>query len=162
MYEVNLSESYFPAQEGQPGHLTTIGTMLRASVAAAPDRPALKELGYDGEIGRVWTYAELLHDAERLARALASRHAEGARVAVYANNVPEWVLLELGCGARRPDAGHGQPCLPATRAELRARAVAVGGDLLRRRVPGNPMGEIVRGRVRRAPRGPASHPAHGP
>ena len=30
MYEVNLSESYFPAQEGQPGHLTTIGTMLRA------------------------------------------------------------------------------------------------------------------------------------
>ena len=61
--------------------------MLRASVAAAPDRPALKELGYDGEIGRVWTYAELLRDAERLARALASRHAEGARVAVYANNI---------------------------------------------------------------------------
>ena len=29
--------------------------------------------------------------------ALASRHAPGARVAVYANNIPEWVLLELGC-----------------------------------------------------------------
>lgn len=75
----------------------TIGDMLRAAAAAAPDRPALKELGYDGAVGRVWSYAELLGDAERLARALASRHAEGARVAVFANNVPEWVLLELGC-----------------------------------------------------------------
>ena len=66
----------------------------------------MKELGYDGEIGRVWTYADRLHDAERLARALASRHAEGARVAVYANNVPEWVLLAcfMGpAGSERPD-----------------------------------------------------------
>lgn len=76
----------------------TIGAMLRASAKSAPDRPALKELGYDGAIGRVWTYAELLSDAERLARALASRHEEGARVAIYANNVPEWILLELACG----------------------------------------------------------------
>ena len=39
----------------------------------------------------------MLADAERLGRALASRHPPGARIAVYANNVPEWVLLELGC-----------------------------------------------------------------
>lgn len=97
MYRVTLTESTFPAQGGEPQHLTTIGAMLRSTAASAPDRPALKELGYDGEFGRVWTYAALLHDAERLARALASRHPEGARVAVYANNVPEWVLLELGC-----------------------------------------------------------------
>ena len=97
MYEITLSESFFPAQGGEPDRLTTIGAMLRASAATAPDRHALKELGFDGGIGRTWTYAELLHDAERLARALASRHPEGARVAVYANNVPEWVLLELGC-----------------------------------------------------------------
>ena len=97
MYQVTLSESYFPAQGGDADRLTTIGEMLRTSAAAAPDRPALKELGDDGEIGRTWTYSELLHDAERLGRALASRHPEGARVAVYANNVPEWVLLELGC-----------------------------------------------------------------
>jgi fatty-acyl-CoA synthase len=97
MYEVTLSESYVPAQGGDADRLTTIGEMLRTSAAAAPERPALKELGFDGAVARTWTYGELLHDAERLGRALASRHPEGARVAVYANNVPEWVLLELGC-----------------------------------------------------------------
>ncbi len=98
MYQVSLAEAYFPAAGGPDPEPTTIGAILRASAAAAPDRPALKELGYDGEIGRIWTYAELLADAERLARALSARHAEGARIAVYANNVPEWVLLELACG----------------------------------------------------------------
>ena len=97
MYSVNLTESYFPAQGDEPAAMT-IGEMLQTSVDAAPDMPALKELGYDGAIGRTWTYKELQADAERLARALASRHAEGARIAVYANNVPEWVLLELACG----------------------------------------------------------------
>lgn len=76
----------------------TIGEMLRQSTERAPNQPALKELTYTGEIARIWTYAELQADAKRLASALASRHAEGARVAVYANNLPEWVLLELACG----------------------------------------------------------------
>jgi fatty-acyl-CoA synthase len=95
MYKVELTGSYFPAHGGDEPAAITIGDMLRASTAAAPDRPALKALDYDGAILRTWTYAELLKDAERLARALASRHAEGARIAVYANNVPEWVLLEI-------------------------------------------------------------------
>ena len=98
MYKVELTESYFPAQGGPEPAPMTIGDMLRQSVAAAPDQIALKELTYDGAIARTWTYAGLLADAERLARALASRHGEGARIAVYANNVPEWVLLELACG----------------------------------------------------------------
>ncbi|WP_417622577.1 class I adenylate-forming enzyme family protein [Parasphingorhabdus sp.] len=98
MYKIELTESYFPAQGGPEPDPMTIGDMLRQSVAAAPDQIALKELTYEGEIARTWTYAGLQTDAERLARALASRHAEGARIAVYANNLPEWVLLELACG----------------------------------------------------------------
>ena len=98
MFQAELTESYFPAQGGQEPTAITIGEMLRHSVARAPDQAALKELTYSGEIARCWTYAELLADSERLARALASRHNEGARIAVYANNVPEWVLLELACG----------------------------------------------------------------
>lgn len=98
MHKVELTESYFPAQGGPEPSPITIGDMLRRSVAATPDQFALKELTYEGEIARTWTYAELLADTERLARALASRHAEGSRIAVYANNVPEWVLLELACG----------------------------------------------------------------
>ncbi len=97
MYQAHLKESYFPAQGGPSPSAMTIGDMLRTSARAAPERTALKELGFDGEINRSWTYSELLRDAERLARALATRHSEGARVAVYANNLPEWVLLELAC-----------------------------------------------------------------
>jgi fatty-acyl-CoA synthase len=98
MYGVRLSESYFPAQGGTPQRCVTIGALLRGTAAAVPDRPALKELAYDGAIRRAWTYAALLEDSERLARALATRHAEGARVAAYANNLPEWLLLEYACG----------------------------------------------------------------
>ena len=49
--------------------------MLRASTARKPDQPALKALDYDGTVLRAWSYKELLFDAERLARALASRHS---------------------------------------------------------------------------------------
>ena len=98
MYHVKLTESYFAAQGGHAPDPMTIGDMLARSVARAPDQAALKDLTYEGEIARTWTYAELMRDSERLAHALANRHAEGARIAVYANNVPEWVLLELACG----------------------------------------------------------------
>lgn len=98
MYNVTLTESFFPSQGGDAPAPMTVGDMLRASTAISPDQPALKELTYSGDIARTWTYQELLTESERLARAIASRHAEGARVAVYANNIPEWVLLELACG----------------------------------------------------------------
>ncbi len=95
MYDVSLTQSYFPAQSGEAPEAVTIGDMLRRQVEAFPDRAALTELTYDGELARKWTYAELLADAERLAKALVMRHEKGARIAVYANNIPEWVLLEL-------------------------------------------------------------------
>jgi fatty-acyl-CoA synthase len=98
MYKVELTESYFPAQGIQEPAAITFEEMLRQSTSRSPEQSALKELNYSGEIARTWTYTELLSDCERLARALASRHAQGSRVAVYANNVPEWVLLELACG----------------------------------------------------------------
>ena len=102
MYCVSLKKAHFPAQPASENSaepaLLTIGDMLRTSAARAPTHPALKELLETGEIGRVWTYQALLDDANRLANALASRHAAGSRIAVYANNCPEWILLELACG----------------------------------------------------------------
>ncbi|MEM9619569.1 MAG: AMP-binding protein [Pseudomonadota bacterium] len=98
MYQVNLTESYFPARTETPIEAVTIGDMLHAQAAAYGDQLALQELSYDGDITRKWTYANLLADAKKLARALASRHQKGARVAVYANNIPEWVILEFACG----------------------------------------------------------------
>ena len=47
---------------------------------------------------RRWTYAELLAEAEQAARALTARFAPGERVAVWAPNLPEWVILEYAAG----------------------------------------------------------------
>ena len=69
MYKVELTESYFPAQGGDEPAPMTVGDMLRQSTARSPDTMALKELTYEGEIARTWTYAELLADVERLAKA---------------------------------------------------------------------------------------------
>ena len=98
MYQVNLQDSYFPAQRDDAVLDTTVGGVLRAQAGQTPDAEALVEAGLSGEIGRRWTYAALLADAERLARALLSRYRPGERIAVWAPNIPEWVLLEYAAG----------------------------------------------------------------
>jgi acyl-CoA synthetase (AMP-forming)/AMP-acid ligase II len=47
---------------------------------------------------RRWTHAQLLAEAERAARALTARFAPGERVAAWAPNLPEWVILEYAAG----------------------------------------------------------------
>ncbi len=96
MYKLELTESYFPAQANTPYREMTIDQVLREQAERIGERKALRELLDDGEIGREWTYAELLADAEEMGRALASRHAAGARIAIFASNCPEWVLIEYG------------------------------------------------------------------
>jgi fatty-acyl-CoA synthase len=90
-----LTESYWPAQGSEFAAPLTIGAMLEQQAQARGGAIALKELSPAGEVGRTWTYAQLHDDAARLARALGGRHAKGARIAVWANNIPEWVLMEL-------------------------------------------------------------------
>ncbi|MDX1382547.1 MAG: AMP-binding protein [Thermoanaerobaculia bacterium] len=88
--------SYVPADTSSPVLETTVGGILREAAAKAPDTVALVE-GVPGERRR-WTYAELLRDAERVARALAARFEKAERVAIWAPNIPEWVLVEYGAG----------------------------------------------------------------
>ena len=73
----------------------TVGARLRAIAASVPERTALVE-GGPGDGVRRWTYAELLRDAEACARTLLSWFHPGERIAVWAHNLPEWVLLEYG------------------------------------------------------------------
>jgi fatty-acyl-CoA synthase len=72
--------------------------VLRASAAAAGERTAI--VAWEGTAAerRTWTFAALLRDAERAASALLARFRPGEHIAVYANNSPEWLLLELGAG----------------------------------------------------------------
>src|SRR3954447_3989977 len=93
-----LTSSYWPADTSEPVLELTVGGLLRRAAADAPDRPALVAGVPDPAERRRWTYAELLEEAERVARALLDRFERGERVAVWAPNIPQWVLLELGAG----------------------------------------------------------------
>jgi fatty-acyl-CoA synthase len=75
---------------------STLGDLLRTAAAEHPDRVALVDAGPDPAQRRSWTYAELLSAAERVARALLVRFRPGERVAVWAPNCAEWVLLQQG------------------------------------------------------------------
>ncbi len=61
---------------------------LTALVAGSPDSGARRR----------WTYGALLEWSEQAARALLGRFERGERIAVWANNIPEWVVLELAAG----------------------------------------------------------------
>jgi fatty-acyl-CoA synthase len=91
-----LSESYYPADESDAVRETTVGGILREAAAAVPGLTALIGGHPDPAERRRWTYEELLGDAERCARALLGRFEPGERVAVWAPNIPEWEILELG------------------------------------------------------------------
>src|SRR4051812_1644239 len=90
------SASYWPAEASHPILEMTVGSTLRDAANCAPDRTALVEGAASAGGRRRWTYGELLIEAERVAQALLGRFAPGERVAIWANSIPEWVLLEYG------------------------------------------------------------------
>jgi fatty-acyl-CoA synthase len=82
---------------GQPAlREQTIGQLLQHAARDVPDRLALVAGTADPAARRRWTYAELLHEATRTAQALLTHFEPGDRVAVWAHNIPEWVMLEFG------------------------------------------------------------------
>jgi fatty-acyl-CoA synthase len=88
--------SYLPADTSDTVLQTTVGGVLRAAAERAGSTLALVEGSPEPTARRRWSYADLLAEAEQVARALLARFEPGERVAVWANNVPEWVLLEFG------------------------------------------------------------------
>ncbi len=92
------TRSFWPAATAHPVLETTVGSVLRDAAAAAPDCTAVVAWTLTPGQRHTWTYAMLLHAAERSARALLTRFAPGEHVAVYAPNSAEWLLLELGAG----------------------------------------------------------------
>jgi acyl-CoA synthetase (AMP-forming)/AMP-acid ligase II len=90
-----LSIAEWPADRSRPILDITVGDLLRETAAKDPDAVALIEGAPDAEARRWWTYGALLEQSEQAARALAARFAPRERVAIWANNIPEWVILEL-------------------------------------------------------------------
>jgi fatty-acyl-CoA synthase len=90
-----LETSYWPAEPGEVYDSTLCDT-LRHAAATVPDRLALVDCGPDPDTRQSWTYAELLADAERVARALLATFAPGDRIAVWAPNSAKWIVLQHG------------------------------------------------------------------
>lgn len=96
MQDIQLTQSYWPADTSEPLWHKTAGDLLRDAARICPGRVALVEGIADIHQRRRWTYAELLQAAEQLAGAMLSEFAPGDRVAIIAPNCPEWVLLQHG------------------------------------------------------------------
>jgi fatty-acyl-CoA synthase len=90
-----LKTSYWPAEAGGVRDITVCETLYHAA-ATVPDRLALVDCGPDPAARRQWTYAEFVAAAEQAARALLARFSPGDRIAIWAPNSAEWVILQQG------------------------------------------------------------------
>ncbi|WP_240138484.1 class I adenylate-forming enzyme family protein [Streptomyces sp. MUM 178J] len=89
-----LAQSLRPADTALALSAHTVGSLLREVAAERPDAVALRTIPDDGSAPRHWTYTELLAEAESIAAGIRERVGLGARVAVWAPNVPEWPVTE--------------------------------------------------------------------
>jgi acyl-CoA synthetase (AMP-forming)/AMP-acid ligase II len=89
------TESYWAAEPGEVRDVT-VCDVIRHAAATVPNRLALVDCTVDPAARRQWTWAEFHADAERAARALLARFAPGDRIAVWAPNSADWVVLQQG------------------------------------------------------------------
>src|SRR5690606_29463839 len=111
--------------------------------ARIPETEALVEGLPDGTAGRRWTFAEVLADAERLGENLAARYRPGERIAVWAPNVPEWVVLEYAAALAGLVLVTVNPSYQARELDYVLRQSRAAGLFLIEEFRGNPMGAIA-------------------
>lgn len=91
-----LTESFWPATDEKVLLESSVGQELRKAAAEVPDRLGLVEGIPEYDKRRRWTYAELLADSEKVARALLTKYKPGDKIAIWGDNIPEWVLVHYG------------------------------------------------------------------
>ena len=92
-----LTEAHTKGPSSPSTRDVTLGQLLEQAAQRAPDRLALIAGVPDQAARRRWTYKELYDQSVRAAKALRKRFKPGERVAVWAPNIPEWVMCEFGC-----------------------------------------------------------------
>ncbi len=93
---MSLTLSHAKGPSEPPLRDITLGELLAWAAETTPERIALIAGVPDPAARRQWTYAELHAQALRTAHALRARFKPGERVAAWAQNLPEWVMLEFG------------------------------------------------------------------
>lgn len=151
MYQPTLEKALFPEQTDQPVIEKTIGQLLIEAEASDPEASSILEVGLNGETGREWTYAQLLHDAQELARALSTRFAKGERVVVWSPNTPEWIILEYACALAGVTLVTANPAYQAKELAYVLRQSGAVALFLVHEYRGNPMARIAAEAVKDAP-----------
>jgi len=94
MQDITLTSSYWASGDQPPLWELSLGELLETLARECPDRIGFVESL--PEKTRRWKYSELLLCGQRAARALLAHFKPGDRVAVWAPNSAEWVLLQHG------------------------------------------------------------------
>lgn len=90
-----LTESHWPATTGEVREITVCETIQHAA-ATTPDRLALVDCVPDTSARRTWTYAEFATAIDQTARALLAHYSPGDRIALWAPNSADWIVLQQG------------------------------------------------------------------
>ena len=139
--ELTLSHATGPSEP--PLRDLTLGQLLAWAAETTPERIALIAGVPDPSARRQWTYAELYRDAQRTARALRARFEPGERVAVWAPNLPEWVMLEFGCALAGVVLVTVNPAFRAHELEYVLKQSRAAGVFVVEAFRGNPMQATV-------------------
>ena len=85
----------------------------------------------------------MYRDAERTARALLTRFKKGDRIAVWAQNIPEWIMLEFGAGMAGVVLVTVNPAFRANEVQYVLKQSRAAGVFVVNNFRGNPMLETV-------------------
>jgi fatty-acyl-CoA synthase len=149
--QLALTESYVAGPTGPAVRDVTLGQLLEQAARAAPERIALIAGVADPALRRQWTYSELYAEAQRTARALLGRFKPGDRIAVWAQNLPEWIMLEFGAGLAGMVLVTVNPGFRAKEVEYVLKQSRSTGVFVVNSFRGNPMLETVREVAARCP-----------
>jgi fatty-acyl-CoA synthase len=129
----------------------TLGELLQWAAETTPDRIALIAGVPAPENRRQWTYAELYAQSLRTARALRSRFEPGERVAIWAHNIPEWIMMEFGAAMAGVILVTVNPGLRSGEVEYTLKQSRAAGLLVVSEFRGNPMLATAEGLKPRCP-----------
>jgi fatty-acyl-CoA synthase len=131
--------SYSKGPDRPPLRDITLGQLLAEAATQHPERVALITGDADPNQRRSWTYAQFYADALTVAHALQTTFEVGERVAVWAPNIPEWLLLEFGSALAGTILVTVNPAYQAEELAYVLKQSRSAGLFLVRAARGNPM-----------------------
>lgn len=141
---MHLEKSYWPRSASSGVRDLTLAELLREGAAAAPDRLALISGVPNPAERNTWTYRELLAETERCARALLSHFRPGDRIAIWAPNSAEWVILQQAIAAAGMVVVAANPAYRAREIEYVLRQSGAVGLFYREAYRGSNLAEVLK------------------